>query len=166
MRLALIAAVSRNKVIGIKGQLPWHLPADLKRFRELTVGKPIIMGRATYDSIGRPLPKRLNIVVSSNPAFSAPGCSVAGSLAQAIELAGVVDEVMVIGGQSLYQEALPLADHLYLTEVDTTIEGDRYFPAYDPDQWRECARRCSTADENNAYNHCFVELERLKPATS
>ena len=166
MQLALIAAVSRNRVIGVDGQLPWHLPADLKRFKELTLGKPIIMGRATYDSIGRPLPKRLNIVVSSNPNLSAPGCHIAQSLAQAIELAGEVDEVMVIGGQSLYQEALPLADRLYLTEVDSTVDGDRHFPDYDPAQWQEISRDCIHADEANAYDYCLVELQRIRSAPS
>ena len=166
MQLALIAAVSRNRVIGIDGQLPWHLPADLKQFRALTLGKPVIMGRATYESIGRPLPKRLNIVVSSNPNFSAPGCSTAQNLAQAIELAGDAGEVMIIGGQSLYQEALPRADRLYLTEVDTTVIGDRHFPEYPLDQWREHSRECHRADETNPHDYCFVALQRIRPESS
>ncbi|MCG2634082.1 MAG: type 3 dihydrofolate reductase [Gammaproteobacteria bacterium] len=166
MRLSLIAAVARNRVIGVNGELPWHLPADLKQFRKLTLGKPIIMGRATYESIGRPLPERLNIVISTNPNFQAPGCCVAQSLAEGIAAAGDTPEVMIIGGEQLSRQALPQADRLYLTLVDAAVEGDRHFPDYDPNEWRESNRSCFDADAINPHGYCFVELQRLKARPS
>jgi len=166
MELSVVAAVARNRVIGADGDLPWHLPADLQHFRKLTLGKALLMGRATHHSIGRPLPERHNIVLSSNPALQAPGCTVVQSVEEAIAAAGDATELMIIGGESLYRSLLPRADRLYLTEVDATVSGDRYFPTYDPAEWQELSRVRFSADSKNRYDYCFVELKRLIPAAS
>lgn len=161
MKLALVVAMARNGVIGRAGSLPWHLPADLKRFRAITMGKPIIMGRRTHESIGRPLPGRRNIVLSREPAYRAAGCEVFGSLAAAQAALKNVDEVMIVGGAALYAEALPRAQILYLTEVDAAPEGDVHFPAFDRDEWREVEIEQHAADQQHAHAYCFRVLERL-----
>ncbi len=152
--------MARNRVIGRDNRLPWRLPADLAYFKQVTMGHPVIMGRRTWESIGRPLPGRQNIVVSRNPGYSAPGATVVGSLDDAWRAAGDVDEACVIGGTSLFAEALPLADRIHLTEVDAEIEGDTYFPAFDRSQWveREVARQAR--DDRHAYPFRIVVLER------
>lgn len=152
--------MDRRGVIGRDGGLPWHLPADLKHFRRVTMGKPIVMGRKTHESIGRPLPGRENIVVSRSPAYRAPGCRVVASLARAHEVCRGAAEMMVIGGAALYREALPLARRVYLTEVHTEVEGDVHFPPLDRRQWRECSRENFDADERNCHPYSFVLLER------
>ena len=137
--LSLIAAVARNRVIGNNNQLLWHLPEDMRYFRETTRGKPVIMGRKTWESLPdsfRPLPGRLNIVVSHNPAYEAPGATLAGSLEEAVRKAGENVEVFVIGGAELYRQALPLAQRLYLTEIDQDFEGDVLFPEISPNEWK------------------------------
>lgn len=140
-RISLIAAVAGNGVIGTDNALPWRLPEDLKRFRSLTLGHPVIMGRKTFESIGRPLPGRRNIVVTRNTDFVAPGCETAGSLKAAIAAcSGTSDEIFVIGGAQLYAQALPQAQRLYLTEIQAEFDGDTRFPSFDPDLWRESAR--------------------------
>jgi dihydrofolate reductase len=137
-KLAIIAAVSENGVIGKDGGLPWHIPEDLKYFKANTTGHAIIMGRKTYDSIGRPLPKRRNIVVTRNAELRIEGVEVVTSLEAAIELARSDDEEpRIIGGASLYRDALPLATRLFLTRVQRTVEGDTYFPDFDEDEWEE-----------------------------
>ena len=137
-KLAIIAAVSENGVIGKDGGLPWHIPEDLKYFKANTTGHAIIMGRKTYDSIGRPLPKRRNIVVTRNAELKIEGVEVVTSLEAAIELARTEDEEpRIIGGASLYRDALPLATRLFLTRVQRTVEGDTYFPDFDQDEWEE-----------------------------
>ena len=141
--ISLIAAVARNRVIGKDNQLLWHLPEDMQYFREITRGKPVIMGRKTWESLPdafRPLPGRHNIVVSRNPSYLAPGATLAGSLEEAIRKAGDDVEVFVIGGAELYRQALPLAQKLYLTEIDQDFEGDACFPDIDPSLWniRSC----------------------------
>ncbi len=160
MILSIIVAMDRNRAIGAGGTLPWHLPADLRHFREITMGKPIIMGRRTHESIGRPLPGRDNIVISRNPEFQAPGCRVMGGMAAVLEGLGGVDEAMVIGGASLYAEALSLADRMYLTEVHAEVVGDVFFPEFDRGRWRELHREHHPADEKNRLPHSFVLLER------
>ena len=145
--LSLIAAVARNHAIGKDNQLLWHLPEDMKHFRETTRGKPVIMGRKTWESLPeafRPLPGRHNIVVSRDPAYTAPGADLAGSLEAALTLAGDAQEVFVIGGEQLYRAALPLADRLYLTEVEVAPEADAFFPEVDRALWQESERRQST----------------------
>jgi dihydrofolate reductase len=139
--LCLIAALAQNRVIGCNNQLPWHLPADLKHFKALTLGKPIIMGRKTWDSLGRPLPGRLNLVVSRQPDLQLPGAEVFASLAAAIERAEQwaaaedADELMLIGGAQLYEQGLALAERLYLTRVGLSPEGDAWFPEFAGPQW-------------------------------
>lgn len=158
---AIVVAVARGGVIGKAGRLPWHLPADLNHFRAITMGKPIVMGRKTHESIGRPLPGRQNIVISTHPERIARGCAVMPSLGAALVFATSAEEVMLIGGARLYQEALPRARRLYLTEVHANIEGDVYFPDIDRAEWREIERRERRADDKNAYPLSFLVLERL-----
>lgn len=138
--ISLLVAVARNGVIGRDNKLPWHLPADLKRFKQLSVGKPVIMGRKTYDSIivqlGKALPDRKNIVVTRNADFKAPGCEVATSIDEAIRLAGDAQEVVVIGGGQIFEETLPIADRVYMTWVKADVPGDAYFPEVDWSKWR------------------------------
>lgn len=145
--ISLIAAVASNRAIGKNNELPWHLPEDMRHFRETTRGKPVIMGRKTWESLPdafRPLPGRQNLVVSRNPAYQAPGATLAGSLVEALrkaELSGEDDEAFVIGGAELYRQALPLASRLYLTEIAESIEGDVFFPEVLPQEWEEVARQ-------------------------
>lgn len=165
MSLALIVAVGENSEIGKHGRMPWHLPADLKRFKALTLGKPVIMGRKTFEAIGKPLPERRNIVVSRNPAWHAPGCESAASLTDALVLAAGVREIMLIGGGELYSEALPRAQRIYLTRVHARFEADTFFPALDPAEWRETAREDHASDERNSFAYSFIILERRVPAS-
>lgn len=161
---ALIVATAENGVIGRQGQLPWHLPLDLKHFKLLTLGHPVLMGRRTWESIGRPLPGRANIVVTRQPDWVAPGCEVTHSLAEAVALAATRpggELVCVIGGSEIYQAALPAVDVVYLTEVHHTVpDGDAFFPALPPSVWREETRERHEADEKHAYAFSFVTLRR------
>ncbi|MEJ2382094.1 MAG: type 3 dihydrofolate reductase [Gammaproteobacteria bacterium] len=158
--ISLIAAMDENRVIGIDNRLPWKLPADLQYFRQVTMGKPILMGRKTYESIGRPLPGRVNIVLTSDPAFTADGCTVVHSVEEALGAAGGSEEVMVIGGASLYRHMLPIAHRIYMTLVHARFEGDTQFPVIEPDEWREAEREDHAADERNVYRYSFVRYER------
>ena len=165
MTLALIVAMARNRVIGHQNKMPWHLPAELAYFKRITVGHPIIMGRKTYESIGRPLPGRQNIVVSRNTDFTAPGVEVVHSMADAIARTGGVN-AFVIGGATLYLEALPFADQLYITEVDAMPEGDTFFPALNEHEWRESSRERREKDAQNSLAVEYVVLERLHGSNS
>jgi dihydrofolate reductase len=158
--ISLIVAASMNNVIGAKGDLPWRLSADLKRFKELTMGKPIVMGRKTYESIGRPLPGRKNIVVTRNPDFMAEGCDVVSSVDAAVEAAGDAEEIMIIGGSHIYEVFLPRADRIYLTRVQAEVEGDAYLPEFGNDDWHETAAEEHRADETNDYDVIFSIFER------
>ena len=158
--IAIVVAMAENRVIGRDGDLPWRLPADMARFRMLTMGKPIVMGRRTHESIGRVLDGRHNIVVSRRPNFRAPRCTVVSSLEAALESASDAAEISVIGGASIYAHALPLAARIHLTLVRTTIDGDVRFPELEPRQWRESSRVERPADARNAYGLSFVELVR------
>lgn len=166
MKVALIAAFSQNRVVGINNSLPWHLPEDLKYFKRTTSGKAIIMGRKTYESIGRPLPNRTNIVVSRNPDFSAEGVVTVDSLESAIEhaesvnLINGVDEVMVIGGAAIYEAALPMADRLYVTHVHANVDGDAYFPNVEFDQWQEVSKHDFSKDGSNPYDYSFCIYDK------
>ncbi|MBV0934000.1 dihydrofolate reductase [Marinobacterium weihaiense] len=166
MRLAMIVAQSENRVIGINNKLPWYLPEDLKYFKRVTLGKPIIMGRKTFESIGRPLPGRPNIVITRDPAWDHPGVRVVHSLNEGLELGESlalidgVDEAVVIGGAEIYALCLPRADRLYLTQVHAHIEGDAFFPALDTTAWQEIAREDFAAIEPNPYDYSFIVLER------
>jgi len=141
--LALVVAMTPDRVIGLDGDMPWHIPEDLRHFRRVTIGHAIIMGRKTHESIGRPLPKRRNIVITRSRDRAFDGCDVAHSLDEAIALAraGGDDEPRVVGGGAIYAMALPLATKLFLTEVDLDVAGDTFFPVYDPDAWREVDKR-------------------------
>lgn len=159
-RITLIAAVARNRVIGAGNALPWRLPEDLKRFKSLTLGHPIIMGRKTWESLGRPLPGRANIVISRSADLVAPGCVVVGSLEASVAMAesAGADEAFIIGGAEIYAHALPVAHRLQLTEIDHDFAGDAYFPAVDPAQWSETARELHHAEAG--FDYSFVTYER------
>ena len=159
--IAIVVAMAENRVIGRGGDLPWRLPADMSRFRALTMGKPIVMGRRTHESIGRVLDGRLNIVVSRRPGYRAPGCTVARSLQAALGAAANSAEIAIIGGASIYETALPLAARMFLTQVHASIEGDVRFPEFDPGEWREISRVERSADARNAHALSFLELARL-----
>jgi len=159
--ISIIVAMAENRVIGSGNALPWHLPADLKHFKAMTMGKPIIMGRKTWESLPGKLPGRTHIIISTNPGYAAEGCEVVHSLDAALEIAGAVPEVMIVGGAMLYAQALSLADRLYLTLVETQVEGDAWFPEYDPAQWREIARQRHSQDERNPHAYSFLTLSRI-----
>lgn len=160
MRVSLIVAMAVNRVIGSAGELPWRLPADLAYFKRITMGKPVVMGRKTWEAIGRPLPGRHNIVVTRNRAFAAAGAVVVHSLDAALDRIVGDDEVMVIGGGEIYRLALPRADRIYLTEVKSAPAGDARFPELDPAEWREVSRKDHGA-QGDAPAHSFVVLERV-----
>lgn len=162
--LSLVVAVGENNEIGKGGKMPWHLPADLKHFKALTLGKPVIMGRKTFEAIGKPLPERRNIVVTRNSGFHAPGCETAASLTDALVLVSGTPEVMVIGGGEIYREALLRAQRIYLTRVHARFDADTFFPQLDPADWRETARVDHAADERNSYAYSFIILTRRVPA--
>jgi len=162
----MIWAMSRNRTIGRTNALPWHLPEDMKYFKRVTMGKPIIMGRKTWESIGRPLPGRTNIVITRDPTYIAEGVKIvrtldeAISLAQSIALIDGADEAVVIGGAQIYALALPLAQRLYMTQVHAEVEGDAFFPQFDLTQWEELGREDFSASGQNPYDYSFVVLER------
>ncbi|MDD3518183.1 MAG: type 3 dihydrofolate reductase [Chromatiales bacterium] len=164
MTLSIIVAMDRNRLIGRDNALPWHLPADLAWFKRVTMGKPLIMGRRTHESIGRPLPGRLNIVVSRDPQYRTDGCTVVQDPASAVAAAGDAPEVMVIGGARLFEAFLPLADRLYLTRIDAAFEGDTWFPDFDEKSWCEVARETRAPDEHNPCPMTFLVLERRSAA--
>jgi dihydrofolate reductase len=153
--------VAQNGVIGVDNRLPWRLPDDLKRFRALTTGHTIIMGRKTWESIGKPLPGRQNIVVSRQLDFHAPGAQMARSLAAALELATLPDPVFVIGGEALYREALPIATKLYFTEIERDFAGDAHFPEFSRRSWRETAREALRTEGSDGFGYAFAQYERL-----
>ncbi|WP_407275391.1 type 3 dihydrofolate reductase [Halothiobacillus sp. DCM-1] len=162
MKISLVAALSRNQVIGRNNTLPWHLPADLARFKRITLGKPIIMGRKTFESIGKPLPGRLNIVISRDLGLTIPGVTVAHGLDDALAAAGEAPEVMIIGGANIYYQFMPRADWLYFTVVHTRIEeGDAFFPAYNRREWRLIMEEHHPADAHNAYPYSFMTWQRI-----
>ncbi len=165
MRLSLIAAMADNRVIGINNTLPWKLPSDMRWFRQHTLGKPVIMGRKTFESFGgRPLPDRTNIVITRDASYTAEGTVVVTSIKQALEqaarVAGDTDEAMIIGGASFYEQMLDKVDRMYLTLVDADIKGDAWFPEYNPSHWQQVERIDVAADEKNAFPHHFVIFDR------
>jgi len=162
-RVSIIVARARNGVIGNQGALPWHLPEDLAHFKATTTGHAIIMGRKTWDSIGRPLPKRRNIVVTRNADWSAPGAEAAPSLVGAVARCGGDDEAFIIGGAQLYDEALAMADQLIVTEIDRDFEGDTWLPAPDTNTWRESAREAHRSTGPDPFDFAFVTYVRASP---
>jgi dihydrofolate reductase len=153
MQTILIAAFTDNRVLGKDNRLIWHLPEDLKNFKRLTSGHPVIMGRKTFESLGRPLPNRTNIIITRNADFKAEGCVVVSSLENALQKAeeAGAEKAFVIGGGEIYAQALPIADLMYLTHVHTTLEGDTFFPEFSTQDWQETARQSFEADEKHAY---------------
>ena len=162
-RIAFVVAFDRNKVIGKDGGLPWRLPDDMRHVRELTTGKPLIMGRRTYDSIGRPLPKRTNIVLTRDPAFGPEGVLVARTPEEALRLAGDEPEIIVFGGAEVFRQFLPQADRIYLTQVDADVGGDTFFD-FGGTEWRVLESTHHPADERHAHAFSFVTLERIRPS--
>jgi dihydrofolate reductase len=162
MKLSIIVAVAANNVIGKDNQLIWRLPADLKQFKMLTMGHPMIMGRKTFDSIGKPLPGRTSIIITRQPDYTHEGCLIVHSLEQAIQEAHKVDEkeAFVVGGAEIYRQSIRLADKIYLTQLYQSFDGDTFFPEIDASLWQEVRRASFSPDEKNAYAFDFVELER------
>ena len=158
--LSLIVAMDENRLIGRNNALPWHLPADLAYFKRTTMGKPVVMGRKTYESIGKPLPGRRNIVITGNAGFNAPGCEIADSIEAAMSLAHANDEVMLIGGASLYQQTIERATKLYITRIHHAFDGDTWFPEFDLSAWKEEYRNDFEADHSNRYAYSFIKYVR------
>jgi dihydrofolate reductase len=159
--LSLIAAMAENRVIGRGNALPWRLPADLAHFKRLTLGKPIVMGRRTWESLPGLLPQRRHVVVTRDPAYEAPGAQVVHSIDEALDAASDSPEIMVIGGADLYRQTLPGAGRLYLTQVHARVDGDAFFPDFDPADWREVGRSERPADAANPFDLSFVTLVRV-----
>jgi dihydrofolate reductase len=160
--VSIIVATDEHGGIGLEGRLPWHLPNDLRRFRALTMGKPIVMGRRTFDSIGRALPGRLNIVVSREAGREIAGCTVVPSLEAALAAAGDAEQTCVIGGAEIYRLALPVTEVVHLTRVHATVGADTFFPALDAAAWEELAREDHPADDRHAHAYSFVTLRRSR----
>ncbi|EGQ7841456.1 type 3 dihydrofolate reductase [Vibrio sp. Vb0937] len=159
MIISMIAAMADNRIIGKDNQMPWHLPADFAWFKRCTMGKPVVMGRKTYESIGRPLPGRLNIVISRDETLKIEGVTTVTSIEQALDVAGDVEEVMIIGGGAIYASCLPMANKLYVTHIEAAIDGDTQFPDWG-DEFKETYSEIYQADEKNAYNMRFTVLEK------
>jgi dihydrofolate reductase len=158
-KISIIVAMSENYVIGLKNKLPWHISADLKNFKNITLGNPIIMGRKTYDSIGKPLKDRDNIVISRDNSLKIDGVEVVDSLEKAIFMTAEAPETFIIGGQQIYQIALPIATHMYVTNVEGNFEGDAYFPDYNQQEWREVGREDLITEDNLKFS--FLKYERI-----
>jgi dihydrofolate reductase len=161
-RINLIAALARNRVIGNRQQIPWRIPGEQAYFKKVTLGHPIVMGRKTWESIGRPLPGRRNIVVTRSPNYVAADADVVDSLDAALALVPNSADVFVIGGGELFAQALPSADRLFLTEIDADFEGDAFFPQFDRAGWREMSRMTNAAEGGRPFAYSFVVYERLK----
>jgi len=159
MIISLIVAMDKNKVIGKNNSLIWKLPEDMKRFKQLTLNKPVVMGRKTFESIGKPLPNRLNIILTREKNYSAEGCVVVHSVKEALNASKNNEEIMVIGGAQIYKEFLPLANRMYITLIEKEFEGDAYFPEYNKEDWKETNRK---GHDNGQFKYAFVELERVK----
>jgi len=158
--LSLIVAMDENRLIGSNNDLPWQMPADLAHFKRTTMGKPIIMGRKTFASIGRPLPGRRNIVITRDSDFSAAGCEIANGIDAALSMCSDMEEVMLIGGASLYQQTIDQATQLYITLIHHSFEGDTWFPEFDLRQWKQESREDNEADHDNPYAYSFMKFVR------
>lgn len=159
--LSLCVAIDENGLIGNNNALPWHLPADLKHFRKLTMGKPIIMGRKTYESIGHALPGRLNIVLTHKPNLNLGNCTVMHTIKEILSFSKNTDESVVIGGAKLYESLLPQIQRMYITKIHAKFVGDTYFPNYQSTEWRQVETQTYSADQKNSYSYSFVILERI-----
>ena len=159
MKISLIVAMARNRTIGLNNQMPWHLSADLKRFKQITMAHPIIMGRKTFDAIGKPLPGRTNIIVSRNPDYKQDGCVIVDSIQAAINHGcRLADEVFVIGGATLYEATLPLANTLYITQINQDFDGDTFFPVFNKAEWNEVEREDVINDASVGFSYSFLRL--------
>ena len=161
MKLSLIVAMATNRTIGIDKKMPWHLSADLKQFKKITLGHPIIMGRKTFESIGRPLPGRKNIIISRDPEYQQAGCWVFNSLELALQNCATEQEVFVIGGATLYAATLDLADKLYITQINQAFDGDTWFPALQTERWQEVTREDINDDSSVDFDYSFIEYQRI-----
>ncbi|MEK6892203.1 MAG: dihydrofolate reductase [Nanoarchaeota archaeon] len=157
MIISLIAAIGKNNVIGADNKLLWKLSADLKRFKAITSGKPVVMGRKTFESIGKPLPNRTNIIITRDKNYKADGCAVVHSAEEALKVSRGSKEIMIIGGEQIFREFLPKARRMYLTIIDKKFDGDAYFPEYSKDEWKEVSRE---EHEDDGLKYAFVDLER------
>jgi len=157
--IKIIVAISKNKVIGKDNSLIWHLPSDLKRFKEITAGNAVIMGRKTYESIGKPLPNRRNIIITRNENYEVEGCEVVNSLEEALLIC--YENCFIIGGAEIYKQSLPITDEIYLTEVDNVFDGDSFFPELG-NEWYEVSNEKFEADDKNQFNYSFIKYERYK----
>lgn len=163
MMISMIVAVSSNSVIGRDGDLPWHMPADLKRFKRLTMGHHLIIGRRTWDEVGAPLPGRIMVVVTRDTEFRVDGATVVHSLDEALQVVEGDDEVFIAGGGEIYRQALPLADRVYLTRVHAEIDGDTTFPELEEEEWRLVDREDHGSDDRNPYPYSFLTYDRVNP---
>ncbi len=161
MKLSLIVAMASNRAIGLNNQIPWHLSADLKKFKQITMGSPILMGRKTYESIGRPLPGRTNIIISRNSSYKQDGCLVYDDIDKAIASCQQYNEIFVIGGATFYQAMLPKADIIYLTQIHKEFKGDTFFPSINEQEWKEVVREDINYDQTVDFTYSFIKLERL-----
>ncbi len=162
MIVSLVAAASENNVIGKNNTLPWRMPADMKFFKNLTINHTVVMGRKTYESMGKPLPGRKNIIITRNKDFKADGCIVLGSFPEVLEYCKTESEIFVIGGAEIYHQLISKADKIYLTRIHSKFEGDAYFPDIQANEWEETLRSSFTADEKNPYSYSFLEFLRRK----
>ena len=161
MKISLIVAMASNRVIGLNNKMPWHLSADLKKFKKITMGSPVLMGRKTHESIGKPLPGRINIIVSRNPEYRQDGCLVFNDLKTALnKTCESADEIFVIGGSDLYETMLPIADAIYLTIIDREFQGDAFFPELDLNYWSEVEREDIIDDPDAGFSYSFLKLEK------
>ena len=165
MKTSLIVAMASNRIIGSNNQLPWHLSADLKKFKQLTMNHPILMGRKTYESIGRPLPGRTNIIISRDPTYQQPGCLVFNQISEALSYCRDQTELFVIGGASFYRALLPSADCIYLTAIHQVFDGDTFFPEIPVDEWHEFSREDIDDDPSVSFRYSFIKLARVSAKT-
>ena len=159
--ISIIVAVAENGVIGSGNQMPWHITEDLRRFKAITSGHPVVMGRKTFESLGRALPNRINVVITRNPDYAAEGATVVGSLEDAMGMFPAGEEVFVIGGGEIYRQAMDVADRLYITHVGVAFDGDTHFPEIDPQRWHETWREAHSCGEKFAYPFQFVNYQSI-----
>jgi dihydrofolate reductase len=162
MKISLVVAAATNNVIGRDGALPWHLSDDLKRFKKLTIGKPVIMGRLTYESIGKPLPDRRNVVISGQDGLEIEGCEVVATPEAALELVAGAEEVMVIGGGKIYEQMMPNADRIYMTFIDDAVDGDTFFPDIKSEEWQVICQEDFPVDSSRAFGYSYITLDRIR----
>ena len=167
MKISLIVAMASNRVIGLNNKMPWHLSADLKKFKKITMGSPVLMGRKTHESIGKPLPGRTNIIISRNPEYRQDGCLVFNDIESALKKACTgAEEIFVIGGSDLYEALLPVADAIYLTVINREFQGDAFFPAINLNEWSEAEREDIKDDPGVAFSYSFLKLEKANHSVS